>query len=349
MRTEKGSVSAEATEIDLADPAHQRPLRPDLGSLAAGGRRGRRQRGAGRQGLRDRGDPRQPRCGQGRPDHRRHRRGDDGPRLPGRRRPARDLRARPRTSLASGWSTDGRGVVGSGPRAQRPRRVRHLPRGRRGPAAGRPVGRQTPSRVRASRDSTVAVIVLVVVMALIEVVLLAGPAFAVGARKQQRSLALMSAAGGTPTQSRRVDHRQCRGARRRRCCARRGSGDRRRPAARPRRAEPVVLLPRPVRGPVAAPGRRRRLRPAQRVPGRRRAGVHRVAPGRRRRAGRAPGRPGSLAEVAAPRSGAARQRHRRLRGRGDRRRRGDDRRERHPGGARHDPVDPARARRPRPG
>jgi putative ABC transport system permease protein len=53
-------------------------------------------------------------------------------------------------------------------------------------------------------DATVAVIVLVVVMALIEVVLLAGPAFAVGARKQQRSLALMSAAGGTPTQSRRV-------------------------------------------------------------------------------------------------------------------------------------------------
>ncbi len=53
-------------------------------------------------------------------------------------------------------------------------------------------------------DSTFAVIVLVVVMALMEVVLLAGPAFAVGARKQQRSLALMSAAGGTPTQSRRV-------------------------------------------------------------------------------------------------------------------------------------------------
>ena len=47
-------------------------------------------------------------------------------------------------------------------------------------------------------------LVLIVVMALIEVVLLAGPAFAVGARKQQRSLALMSATGGTPAQSRRV-------------------------------------------------------------------------------------------------------------------------------------------------
>ena len=53
-------------------------------------------------------------------------------------------------------------------------------------------------------DATLAVLVLVVVMALIEVVLLAGPAFAVGARKQQRSLALLSAAGGTPVQSRRV-------------------------------------------------------------------------------------------------------------------------------------------------
>ncbi|GAB3243453.1 ABC transporter permease [Nocardioides dilutus] len=55
-----------------------------------------------------------------------------------------------------------------------------------------------------SSGDTMAVIVLIVVMALIEVVLLAGPAFAVGARKQQRSLALMAAAGGTPVQTRRV-------------------------------------------------------------------------------------------------------------------------------------------------
>jgi putative ABC transport system permease protein len=53
-------------------------------------------------------------------------------------------------------------------------------------------------------DTTVQVAALIVVMALIEVVLLAGPAFAVGARKQQRSLALMVAAGGTPSQARRV-------------------------------------------------------------------------------------------------------------------------------------------------
>lgn len=53
-------------------------------------------------------------------------------------------------------------------------------------------------------DATVAVIVLIVVMALIEVVLLAGPAFAVGARRQSRALALMAATGGTPRQARRV-------------------------------------------------------------------------------------------------------------------------------------------------
>ncbi|GAA4706209.1 FtsX-like permease family protein [Nocardioides conyzicola] len=53
-------------------------------------------------------------------------------------------------------------------------------------------------------SATIAVIVLIVVMALIEVVLLAGPAFAVGARRQSRSLALMAATGGTPRQARRV-------------------------------------------------------------------------------------------------------------------------------------------------
>jgi putative ABC transport system permease protein len=52
--------------------------------------------------------------------------------------------------------------------------------------------------------TTVQVTALIVVMALIEVVLLAGPAFAVGARKQQRSLALLVSSGGTPAQSRRV-------------------------------------------------------------------------------------------------------------------------------------------------
>ncbi len=53
-------------------------------------------------------------------------------------------------------------------------------------------------------QTTLAVALLVVVMALIEVVLLAGPAFAVGARRQARSLALLAATGATPPQTRHV-------------------------------------------------------------------------------------------------------------------------------------------------
>ncbi|RYB89446.1 ABC transporter permease [Nocardioides glacieisoli] len=54
------------------------------------------------------------------------------------------------------------------------------------------------------QDQTLAILALIVVMALIEVVLLAGPAFAVGARRHARTLALIAASGGTPAQSRRV-------------------------------------------------------------------------------------------------------------------------------------------------
>jgi putative ABC transport system permease protein len=50
----------------------------------------------------------------------------------------------------------------------------------------------------------VAVLGLVVAMALLEVVLLAGPAFAVGARRQQRALALMAATGAEPPHLRQV-------------------------------------------------------------------------------------------------------------------------------------------------
>ncbi len=53
-------------------------------------------------------------------------------------------------------------------------------------------------------EAVFAVVALIVVMALLELVLLAGPAFAVGARKQQRTLALIAATGGTPRQMRRV-------------------------------------------------------------------------------------------------------------------------------------------------
>lgn len=67
---------------------------------------------------------------------------------------------------------------------------------------------EIPPQVRStsagSDPATITAAVLVVTMALLEVVLLAGPAFAVGARRLQRSLALMAAAGGTPAQARRV-------------------------------------------------------------------------------------------------------------------------------------------------
>ena len=69
-----------------------------------------------------------------------------------------------------------------------------------------PPASQVPADVQlgSTDDAMLAVVALIVVMALLEVVLLAGPAFAVGARKLQRSLALMAATGGTPKQSRRV-------------------------------------------------------------------------------------------------------------------------------------------------
>lgn len=54
------------------------------------------------------------------------------------------------------------------------------------------------------RGLYITVAALVITMALLEVVLLAGPAFAVGARRQARNLALMAASGGTPRQARRV-------------------------------------------------------------------------------------------------------------------------------------------------
>ena len=55
-----------------------------------------------------------------------------------------------------------------------------------------------------SDGATVAVGALIVVMVLLQVVLLAGPAFAVSARRQARTIALMAASGGTPGQARRL-------------------------------------------------------------------------------------------------------------------------------------------------
>jgi putative ABC transport system permease protein len=53
-------------------------------------------------------------------------------------------------------------------------------------------------------EDEVAIYVLIVIMALLEVVLLAGPSFAVGARRMQGQLAIVAANGGTPSQLRRA-------------------------------------------------------------------------------------------------------------------------------------------------
>ncbi|WP_235737276.1 ABC transporter permease [Nocardioides alcanivorans] len=53
-------------------------------------------------------------------------------------------------------------------------------------------------------EVTITVLALIAAMVLLEVVLLAGPAFAVRAKAQARTLALVAAAGGTPRQARRT-------------------------------------------------------------------------------------------------------------------------------------------------
>ena len=103
---------------------------------------------------------------------------------------------------------------------------------------------------------------------LLEVVLLAGPAFAVGARQQQRSLALMAASGGTPRQSRRVVlGRRVRPRRRGRRCSGVVLGI---VVGRGRRAGRCSASRRPRSGPFDVPwlppGRGRGVRAAQRVP-----------------------------------------------------------------------------------
>lgn len=59
------------------------------------------------------------------------------------------------------------------------------------------------SQAAAIDPATKAVLVLVVISIVIEVVLLAGPAFAVGVRRRQRDLALLAATGSTPRDIRR--------------------------------------------------------------------------------------------------------------------------------------------------
>jgi len=59
-------------------------------------------------------------------------------------------------------------------------------------------------RTSSDGDSGQAIAVLVGGLAMLEIILLAGPAFAVGARRRQRDLALVAAAGGAPAHLRRI-------------------------------------------------------------------------------------------------------------------------------------------------
>jgi putative ABC transport system permease protein len=65
---------------------------------------------------------------------------------------------------------------------------------------------QVPGSVSETSDAavTAAILALIATMAVLEVTLLAGPAFAVGARRQRRSLALLAATGGEPAHVRKV-------------------------------------------------------------------------------------------------------------------------------------------------
>ena len=68
-----------------------------------------------------------------------------------------------------------------------------------------PPASQVPTQAfDTGQDIALVTAALIAVMAVLEVVLLAGPAFAVGARRQRRSLALMAAGGAEPAQVRRV-------------------------------------------------------------------------------------------------------------------------------------------------
>ena len=63
---------------------------------------------------------------------------------------------------------------------------------------------QYPFLMGSGGDSGLGIAVLVGGLAMLEIVLLAGPAFAVGARRRRRDLALVAAAGGTPAHVRRI-------------------------------------------------------------------------------------------------------------------------------------------------
>ena len=352
--TEKGQTPVEVTEVDLGDPVTDGLFDLTSGRLPRAGGRGRGQPGR----CSTRATASATGCDLT---------ADDAPADPtivgvaesttrahaSRRPPARSGSLGVGTSAAASWLVDGGPVSWpTRPPAQRHRRRRRVAGGDRRPAAGL----RDPARGPAggTDDASVAVIALIVVMALIEVVLLAGPAFAVSARKQQRSLALMAATGGTPKQSRRVIVAGAHRARQRRGPGRGGARHRSRAGWSSRCCR---------RGRTTGSDRSRcrgctwRASPASGCSARSSPRSSRPTSPRGRTSSRcspaaaATGAP-SL-QLAAARPGPARRRHRRLGVRRDRhpgRRRGVPHRlQRDPGRARDDPAGPGGARGPRPG
>ena len=141
------------------------------------------------------------------------------------------------------------------------------------------------------RTQVYTILALIGVMALTEVVLLAGPAFAVGARRQSRTLALIGANGGTPVQSRRMILAMAVVLGSLGAVVGFTARHRGRPGSGPPAAGAGGQLVRPLPGPVDPCPGHRGLRLAQRLAGSPRARLGGLAAGRRRGARRAPGRP----------------------------------------------------------
>ncbi|NHA00928.1 hypothetical protein G5V59_16165 [Nocardioides sp. W3-2-3] len=130
------------------------------------------------------------------------RRGDRHPRRSlRRRRPCHLRHRRGLRPVARRWRP---GDLGGRPGTQRGRVHRRLPRG-----PHRPPHRTPRSRPRLVDDggtdqAALTALATIVAMVILEVVLLAGPAFAVRAKAQAHTLALVAATGGTPRQARRT-------------------------------------------------------------------------------------------------------------------------------------------------
>ncbi len=207
----------------------------------------------------------------------------------------------------------GAGDLGRRPRAQRSRHRRRLPRRLRRPAAGRRGARNRRPRGTTAGPARSACIVGG--LALLEIVLLAGPAFAVSARRRQRQLALVAANGGTPAHVRRIVLADgvVLGA------GRRGRRHRRSGIAGAFAGPPVHRGVRsPTPGPAATGSSRSRwsaiaaLARAHRRAGRARTGLHHRPAERRRVAGRAArGRRGRSKRWIVRRPGHGRRRRRR--------------------------------------